>query len=118
MSSSISSPQQSQQQPPLSSQDLHSKITSFESFIHDKLKPDLKKTLDQRDLVYDTISDYLKLRNQIEILLKAKKGEDVKEKEKKENEGLKTMVDLGSNFYVQAKMYTTNFLFFIRNISI
>ncbi|RUS31686.1 hypothetical protein BC938DRAFT_477316 [Jimgerdemannia flammicorona] len=69
------------------------KLAKYDKFVNDKLKVDLQKTLEARDKLYDTISEYLKLKSQIEV---------IQENNLKE---MKTMVDLGSNFYVQAKMY-------------
>ncbi|KAF8946280.1 hypothetical protein BGZ46_005821, partial [Entomortierella lignicola] len=67
------------------------KIARYESFVNEGLRKDLKDALDARDAIYDQISEYLKLAKDIEII--------------KDNEltEMKTQVDLGSNFYVQAK---------------
>ncbi|CAG8454883.1 2891_t:CDS:2 [Ambispora gerdemannii] len=75
------------------------KIAQYESFLNDKLKPDLKKTLDLRDAVYDQITEYLKLKTQIRVITENQLTE------------LKTMVDLGTNFYVQAKVPDTMYIF-------
>ncbi|UZO22218.1 uncharacterized protein OCT59_014586 [Rhizophagus irregularis] len=74
------------------SRDISKKIEQYEKFLHDKLEVDLKQTWDLREKIYEEISDYIKLKNHIELI----KSNNLKE--------LKTMVDLGSNFYCQAKI--------------
>ncbi|KAG2183388.1 hypothetical protein INT43_006394 [Umbelopsis isabellina] len=73
-------------------------LQKYDQFINDKLKPDLKATLDSRDALYDLTSD-LKLKAQIETI----QTNDLKE--------MKTMVDLGSNFYAQAKIPDTRYIY-------
>lgn len=73
--------------------DREEKILNYETFLNEKLRGDLKKILDQRDKVYQEISDYLQLKSVIERL-----------QENETKEPLKTRVDLGCNFYVQAKV--------------
>ncbi|CAG8439324.1 7442_t:CDS:2 [Ambispora leptoticha] len=75
------------------------KIAQYESFLNDRLKPDLKKTLELRDAVYDQLTEYLKLKAQIRVITENQLTE------------LKTMVDLGTNFYVQAKVPDTTYIF-------
>ncbi|RUP48159.1 UXT-like protein [Jimgerdemannia flammicorona] len=75
------------------------KLAKYDKFVNDKLKVDLQKTLEARDKLYDTISEYLKLKSQIEV---------IQENNLKE---MKTMVDLGSNFYVQAKIPDTTYIY-------
>ncbi|KAL7749963.1 hypothetical protein RI367_004478 [Sorochytrium milnesiophthora] len=78
---------------------LQQKLAKYERFINDKLRPDLTATLSLRDTVYDQLADYLKLRRQLEVITDNQLDE------------LKTMVDLGSNFYVQAKVPDTRFVY-------
>ncbi|XP_072536911.1 protein UXT [Salminus brasiliensis] len=66
------------------------KVLQYEAFITDVLKRDLQRVLEQRDDVYEKISQYLQLKNTIK---------SIQETDSKE---LKTDVDLGCNFYVQA----------------
>ncbi|KAF9977349.1 hypothetical protein BGZ73_006218 [Actinomortierella ambigua] len=75
------------------------KLARYETFVNDTLKRDLKDTLDQRDAIFDQISDYLKLAKDIEII----KSNNLKE--------MKTQVDIGSNFYVQAKVPDTKYIY-------
>ncbi|KAF9947994.1 hypothetical protein BGZ65_008383 [Modicella reniformis] len=79
--------------------DLQQKITRYEKFVNEGLRKDLKEALDSRDAVYDQISDYLKLAKDIEVI----KSNGLTE--------MKTQVDLGSNFYVQAKIPDTKHIF-------
>lgn len=66
------------------------KIERYRLFIQDRLQPDLKKTLDVRDKIYTKIAQYLDLEQNIETILATK------------SKKLKTMVDLGANFYAEA----------------
>ncbi|KAJ3583206.1 hypothetical protein NHX12_034177 [Muraenolepis orangiensis] len=66
------------------------KVLQYENFINDVLRKDLQRVLEQRDGVYEKIAQYLQLKNTIQIL-----------QESGDNE-LKTEVDLGCHFYVQA----------------
>lgn len=75
------------------------KVLEYEQFINDVLKKDLQNVLEQRDEVYQKISQYLQLKNIIERL------------QESEGEELKTQVDLGCNFYVQAKVPETSKIF-------
>ncbi|ORX91811.1 Prefoldin alpha-like protein [Basidiobolus meristosporus CBS 931.73] len=81
------------------SETIQETLERYEKFVNERLKVDLKDTLDLRDQVYDKMSDYLKLRSQVETL----KDNNVKE--------MKTMVDLGSNFYAQAKIPDTTYIY-------
>ncbi|KAI9491343.1 Prefoldin subunit-domain-containing protein [Zychaea mexicana] len=74
-------------------------INKYEEFINLKLKPSLKATLDARDVVFDTISEYQKLKSQIELI------------QQNELDELKTMVDLGTQFYVQAHIPDTKYIY-------
>ncbi|KAJ5075520.1 protein uxt [Anaeramoeba ignava] len=75
------------------------KIQEFESFINEKLKPDLQKILDLRDSIYTKISNYLILKNNLEIL------EEINSTE------LTTLMDFGANIFVQTKVHDTSKLF-------
>ncbi|CAL8260316.1 protein UXT [Gadus morhua] len=75
------------------------KILQYESFISDVLKRDLQKVLEQRDGVYEKISQYLQLKNTIQRLQESGDSE------------LKTEVDLGCHFYVQAHVEDSSRVF-------
>ncbi|XP_045168290.1 protein UXT-like [Mercenaria mercenaria] len=70
-----------------------SKVLEYERFVNEKLKEDLRLILEQRDKSYGQIAEYLQLKTTIEKI-----------KESKQTEGLKTKVDIGCNFYVQANI--------------
>ncbi|XP_065184984.1 protein UXT homolog [Sycon ciliatum] len=74
--------------------DVQEKVRKYEEFLNERLKRDLQKVLAAREAVYADIADYLLLKSTIEQLKVAElpKGE------------LRTKVDLGCNFYVQAKV--------------
>ncbi|KAI8645810.1 hypothetical protein BD408DRAFT_381472 [Parasitella parasitica] len=80
-------------------QDLGGLIKKYDEFISMKLKPSLKKELDERDLIFNNISEYQKLNMQIETIQDNKLNE------------LKTMVDLGSQFFVQAHVPDTKYIY-------
>ncbi|XP_023281769.1 protein UXT [Seriola lalandi dorsalis] len=75
------------------------KVVQYENFINDVLRRDLQKVLEQRDLVYEKISQYLQLKNTIQSL------------QESGSQQLKTDVDLGCNFYVQAEVEDSSRIF-------
>lgn len=75
------------------------KVLQYENFINEVLRRDLQKVLEQRDSVYEKISQYLQLKNTLQSLQEAG------------SENLKTEVDLGCNFYVQAKVEDSSKVF-------
>lgn len=77
----------------------NAKVVQYEKFINEVLKRDLQKVLEQRDVVYQKISEYLQLKNTIQSLQEA------------ESRQLKTDVDLGCNFYVQAEVDDSSRIF-------
>ncbi|KAJ1911373.1 hypothetical protein IWQ60_004576 [Tieghemiomyces parasiticus] len=79
--------------------DISAQIAKYEAFVTDQLQPDLATVLADRDAVYERIAEYLKLRNNIEIL------------DRQQLTSLKTQVDLGSNFYVQAHVPDTTYVY-------
>lgn len=75
------------------------KVLQYETFINEVLKRDLQKVVEQRDQVYEKISQYLQLKNTIQSLQEAG------------SQQLKTDVDLGCNFYVQAEVEDSSRMF-------
>ncbi|KAM9343452.1 protein UXT [Pholidichthys leucotaenia] len=75
------------------------KVLQYEQFINDVLRRDLKKVLEQRDEVYEKISQYLQLKNTIQSL------------QESGSQRLKMDVDLGCNFYVQAEVEDSSLIF-------
>lgn len=82
-------------------QEVQGKVRKYEEFLNERLKADLQQVLEQRDAVYADLAEYLQLRNVIEKL----RTPHVVGKE------LKTMVDLGANFYTQAKVVDASRIF-------
>ncbi|XP_012939069.2 protein UXT [Aplysia californica] len=74
--------------------DKEEKTLAYETFLNERLRDDLRKILDQRDKVYEEISEYLQLKSTIEKI----------EEDLLPQSSLKTKVDLGCNFYVQANV--------------
>lgn len=74
--------------------EISSKVLNYEKFLNEKLREDLRLILDQRDKIYEQIAEYLQLKTTVEKI-KENNGE---------SEGLKTKVDLGCNFHVQANV--------------
>ncbi|XP_010751925.1 protein UXT [Larimichthys crocea] len=75
------------------------KILQYEKFISDVMRRDLQRLLEQRDSVYEKISQYLQLKNTIQSL------------QDSGSQQLKTDVDLGCNFYVQAEVEDSSRIF-------
>ncbi|TKS65230.1 Protein UXT [Collichthys lucidus] len=75
------------------------KILQYEKFISDVMRRDLERVLEQRDSVYEKISQYLQLKNTIQSL------------QDSGSQQLKTDVDLGCNFYVQAEVEDSSRIF-------
>ncbi|XP_070766822.1 protein UXT [Enoplosus armatus] len=78
---------------------VNQKVLQYENFINEVLKRDLQKVLEQRDSVYEKISQYLQLKNTIQSL------------QDSGSQQLKTDVDLGCNFYVQAEVEDSSRIF-------
>ncbi len=74
-------------------ENLQQKITRYEHFLNEQLRSDLHKVLELRDQVHSDIAEY----NQLKTTLKIGNGAG-------DGSPLKTMVDLGCNFYAQAKV--------------
>lgn len=77
------------------------KVLEYETFLNERLKVDLKAVLDSRDAIYSDIAEYLQLRNVIEKLMDGGVP----------HTGLKTMVDMGCNFYAQARVLDASHVF-------
>ena len=76
----------------MSTPERQKRIAEFESLLNFQLKTELQKVQDERDQLYERISHCMELRNNMTMLQDQKKA------------SLKTMVNLGCDFYVQAKM--------------
>jgi prefoldin alpha subunit len=92
--------EQELRQEPLSQIQTDAKIEKYQKFIENKLKPDLKFALNKRDKIYDTISNYLQLAKNIQLIIDNQSG----------NNSIRTQIDLGCNFYAQAVIEDSNFI--------
>ncbi|XP_077370276.1 protein UXT isoform X4 [Festucalex cinctus] len=77
---------------------VESKVLQYERFIDEVLKKDLQ-VMEQRDAVYEQVSHYLQLKNTLQAL------------QETDSQSLKADVDLGCNFYVQAKVEDSSKIF-------
>lgn len=68
------------------------KVLRYEEFINDCLKEDLKKVHEELNGVTSELAEYIQLKNIIQTFIDT----DII------NEGLKSKVDIGLNFYMQA----------------
>eukprot|EP01028_Stygiella_incarcerata_P008708 TRINITY_DN3883_c0_g1_i1.p1 TRINITY_DN3883_c0_g1~~TRINITY_DN3883_c0_g1_i1.p1 ORF type:complete len:203 (-),score=67.35 TRINITY_DN3883_c0_g1_i1:91-699(-) len=73
------------------------KIRRFQGFLDDSLRASLRRLSEKRDAVYDEISAYLSLRNSLDAIHDKKK--------------LTSMVHLGSEVYVEAKVKDSSEVF-------
>ncbi|XP_077370275.1 protein UXT isoform X3 [Festucalex cinctus] len=78
---------------------VESKVLQYERFIDEVLKKDLQRVMEQRDAVYEQVSHYLQLKNTLQAL------------QETDSQSLKADVDLGCNFYVQAKVEDSSKIF-------
>lgn len=79
--------------------DVQQKILEYEKFISEVLQRDLQKVLEQRDVIYEKIAQYLQLKNVIERL------------QESDQEVLKMQVELGCNFFVDAEVQDPSKIF-------
>ncbi|XP_044539046.1 protein UXT [Gracilinanus agilis] len=68
------------------------KVLQYEAFLSDVLQRDLRQVLAQREEVYGQLANYLQLKNVLERL------------QESGDQKLRTQVDLGCNFYVNAEV--------------
>ncbi|TNV75615.1 hypothetical protein FGO68_gene13414 [Halteria grandinella] len=83
--------EESKEARPVSQSEIDAKLLKYESFIDDKLKPDLRKILEKRDQIDRELSQYLQLRNTLEMIREQKL------------KVFETQVDVGCSFYLQAE---------------
>ena len=74
---------------------LNDKAKQLEAFINEKMKPDLKFLMQDRDKIFEEISEYEKLK--MTICQLDASNQDI----------IKTKVDLGCGFYIQANVPET-----------
>lgn len=79
---------------------LSQKILHYEEFLNERLRCDLMKVLSQRDEVCGEIAEYNQLKTTVELLIAQGTAKPIK-----------TMVDLGCNFYAHAKVEVSSRIF-------
>eukprot|EP00040_Diaphanoeca_grandis_P003173 m.24040 g.24040 ORF g.24040 m.24040 type:complete len:169 (+) comp14454_c0_seq1:173-679(+) len=86
----------------LSSDEKRSKVQQYEAFLNERLRKDLKIALENRDILFNDISEYSRLLGVIDTI---KTSQSVLE-----DGALQTQVDLGCNFYCQAEVANPNMI--------
>ncbi|KAI9221801.1 Prefoldin subunit-domain-containing protein [Blastocladiella britannica] len=79
--------------------DIRAEIEKYTDFVENHLRVDLRAVLAERESILEQSIEYGKLSTQIQTIKDAGLTE------------MKTQVDLGSNFYVQAKVPDTQFIY-------
>lgn len=83
---------------------LPAKVELYEKFLNEQLKSDLRTVLNEREKLFSEIAEFVQIKTTIEnILDKQEKSNEVVE--------LKTKIDLGCNFYVNAEIPDTSKIF-------
>lgn len=82
---------------------LPQKVLQYEEFLNERLRSDLHKVLSQQEQVYGEMTEYDQLKTTLELLISEGLGTPGKT--------LKTMVDLGCNFYARAKVQDCSKIF-------
>lgn len=91
------------------------RLAKFETFINDRLRPDLMAILARRDAVFAEIADYVQLRSQVLALnpgVETKsKNDNVEEDEKdgapplvKSSKDVKSLLNVGCEVFMQARI--------------
>ncbi len=84
------------------------KVEKYEKFINEKLKTDLKNVLDHQESIYSEIAEYLQVKDIIE---KMQLVDTLKNEKNELGTPFETKVDLGCNFYVNARIEDTSKIF-------
>ena len=77
-----------------------SKVEVYEHFVNDKLKSDLRRVLDEQESIFSDIAEYLQIKDTIEKIESSSRGSESADSDFQ----LETKVDLGCNFYVNARV--------------
>ncbi|KAJ3386562.1 hypothetical protein HDU84_001471 [Entophlyctis sp. JEL0112] len=82
------------------------KILRFEEFLSDKLQPDLRAVLEDRDKVYADMAEFAKLKSMIALIADFGGSSFSKRTGRSDlDDSYKTLVDVGCDFFMQAKVY-------------
>ncbi|KAM9955932.1 hypothetical protein ACTFIW_002140 [Dictyostelium discoideum] len=74
-------------------------IKYYETFINETLNVDLNKSIEDREKVLENLENYLELKSNIELLIENKM------------DSMKTMINLGSECYVKARVQDTSYIY-------
>lgn len=77
------------------------KVVQFESYVNDVLKEDLRKLEAKLDAINTDLAEFQQLKTTISTI------KATRSTEKGSADGFKTKLDIGNNFYVQAKVEDT-----------
>ncbi|XP_076069654.1 protein UXT-like isoform X2 [Oratosquilla oratoria] len=80
--------------------DYDEKIKKYEHFLNDVLRKDLMVVLEERDKLYESIAEFSQLKQTIKCI-----------QDSSTEDGLRSQVDLGSNFYVQAHVPDVSYIY-------
>ena len=82
--------------------DISNQILRYEEFLNERLRTDLHKVLELKESVYNDIAEFTQLKSAVDVL-KSESQRGIKSH--------KTMVDLGCNFYANAKVEDCSTIF-------
>ncbi len=82
--------------------DIPEKILRYEEFLNDRLRTDLHTVLERKENVYKDVAEFTQLKSAVDLL---------KNEAKKGIKSHKTMVDLGCNFYANARVEDCSTIF-------
>jgi prefoldin alpha subunit len=85
---------------------LPEKVEKYEKFLNEKLRTDLNTVLSERGRVFSEIAEYLQVKTTVEKIIENKQTNDSNSTNK-----LRTKVDLGCNFYVNAVVSNPSIIF-------
>ena len=83
------------------------KVREYETFLNDRLRADLQRAWNERDRLFSEMAEYERLRvtlNTLEELYKTRQ-------ETNNDDPLRTQIDLGCSFFVQAECPVNNRMF-------
>jgi len=72
--------------------DRRKKIITYEKLVNEQLRPQLKEVIEARDKLNTELAKYLQLRSNIKLI------------KRNDQQQVQTLLNLGSDFYVQAEM--------------
>lgn len=89
---------------------LSSKVVEYERFLNERLRTDLRYVLERKDGINDDIAEFLQLKSTIQHLMTIPNVSQEAQKQatpasaQQKGVPLKTMVDIGCNFYAKARV--------------